>query len=136
MPIINVGNREYLKKNFNIRFYTSGLLVLVSLVFLWSIILTNPSKNFWLVMKNPYFLVIELIILLIIIFSDHISKIAEKYYRAIASEEKIASVLDNLPQEYTTLVDIKAPNLESNIDFIVFGPTGVFTIEAKSIGEN
>lgn len=56
---------------------------------------------------------------------------SESYYRGRKGESIIFEELKKLPDEFRVFCDIKiAPPY--NIDFLVAGPTGIFTIEAKS----
>lgn len=40
--------------------------------------------------------------------------------------------LERLPRDFTTLHDVQMPGSRANIDHVVVGPTGVFTIETKN----
>jgi hypothetical protein len=57
---------------------------------------------------------------------------AEKFFNGLMGEDKIKKELQKLPDECSVFQDIKLPGINSNIDFVVLGPTGIFTIEVKS----
>lgn len=48
-----------------------------------------------------------------------------------AGERRTAADLDGLPAGYHVLHDLRLPGSRANIDHLVIGPTGVFTIETK-----
>jgi hypothetical protein len=47
-------------------------------------------------------------------------------------EEATGRLLDELPSTYEVVHDVLMPGSRANIDHVVVGPTGVFTIETKS----
>lgn len=47
-------------------------------------------------------------------------------------ERRTAKALDKLPPSYRVLHDLPMPRSRANIDHVVVGPTGVFTIETKN----
>ena len=56
---------------------------------------------------------------------------SENYYRGRKGESIILEELKKLPDEFRVFCDIKIVPLY-NIDFLVAGPTGLFTVEVKS----
>lgn len=60
---------------------------------------------------------------------------ANKFYHGRKAEGRIYYELLKLPDSYTVVQGIMMEN-GANIDFLVFGPTGVFTIEVKAHGGN
>ncbi|HSL57255.1 MAG TPA: nuclease-related domain-containing protein, partial [Acidimicrobiales bacterium] len=51
-------------------------------------------------------------------------------------EEITANVLNDLPDTYVVLHDVAMPGSRANLDHVVVGPTGVFTVETKHYGAN
>jgi hypothetical protein len=47
-------------------------------------------------------------------------------------ERRTARLLQELPSSYRVLHDLEMPRSKANIDHIVIGPSGVFTVETKS----
>lgn len=47
-------------------------------------------------------------------------------------EERTARLLDRLPPGFTVLHDLPMPRSRANVDHVVVGPTGVFTVETKA----
>lgn len=54
------------------------------------------------------------------------------YFSGLIGEEKILKQLTRLDDRFSVFQDAKLPGRRDNIDFIVLGPGGVFTIEVKS----
>jgi len=57
---------------------------------------------------------------------------SDNFYYGSKAESFIFYKLSQLSHEYLVFQDIKLPNEKRNIDFVVLGPTGIFTIEVKS----
>ncbi len=53
------------------------------------------------------------------------------FKRGRIGEYEVSRVLRKLSDKYYVFWDVKLPQLISNIDFVVAGPTGVFAIEVK-----
>lgn len=58
-------------------------------------------------------------------------RISENYYRGRMGEKEIFEELSKLPDEFRVFCDVSI-HPPYNIDFVVLGPTGIYTIEAKS----
>lgn len=56
---------------------------------------------------------------------------SENYYRGRKGESIILEELKKLPDEFRVFCDVKIQH-PYNIDFLVAGPTGIFTVEVKS----
>lgn len=56
----------------------------------------------------------------------------EAWAKGAAGERRTAADLARLPAEFTVLHDLRMPGSRANIDHLVIGPTGVFTVETKS----
>lgn len=56
---------------------------------------------------------------------------SENYYRGRKGESIILEELKKLPNEFRVFCDVKIQH-PYNIDFVVAGPTGIFTVEVKS----
>lgn len=54
------------------------------------------------------------------------------YRKGIKGEDYTARILNYLPDSYIVYRDIKIPGRKWNIDFVVLGPTGIYSIEVKS----
>lgn len=65
-------------------------------------------------------------------FIDLFKRKSNKFYRGWAGELDIKHVLQNLPDNFIVFQDVNFPEKRGNIDFVVVGPTGIFTVEAKS----
>jgi len=53
----------------------------------------------------------------------------ERFYKGARGEEKVSSILENLPDGYHVFNDFAAGN--SHVDHVVVGPGGVFAVETK-----
>ncbi|HSH58149.1 MAG TPA: NERD domain-containing protein [Acidimicrobiales bacterium] len=56
----------------------------------------------------------------------------ESWRRGQEGEVRTGRALDALPQGYIVLHDLRMPGSRTNIDHVVIGPTGVFTVETKN----
>ena len=56
----------------------------------------------------------------------------DAWRKGAEGEELTALGLAKLPLGYTTLHDLRMPGSRANIDHLVIGPTGVFTVETKN----
>lgn len=54
------------------------------------------------------------------------------FHKGMRGEQVIRDELSKLPDGYTVFQDVKIPGQWGNIDFVVLGPQGIFTIEVKS----
>lgn len=57
---------------------------------------------------------------------------AEAWYRGALGEIVVAGVLAQLPAEWTVLHSVPVGDSDTDIDHVVIGPSGVFTINTKS----
>ncbi|MDR3642655.1 MAG: nuclease-related domain-containing protein [Candidatus Doudnabacteria bacterium] len=107
--------------------YAVGLVLSV-LVIVWAFL-----KSSW-VLAAPFAALIGIFIL--VRLADpllmHFRRKSDKYYRGFAGEVAIKQVLKELSDDYIVFQDLKFPGLRGNIDFVVMGPTGIFTLEVKS----
>ena len=55
----------------------------------------------------------------------------EAWRKGYEGEVMTAAVLQRLPASYVVLHDLRLPRSRANIDHVVIGPTGVFTVETK-----
>ncbi len=62
--------------------------------------------------------------------AQHLKKRADDAERGAEAEEKVAGVIENLPDGYSGFHDVSFPGF--NVDHIVIGPGGIFVIETKS----
>ncbi len=56
----------------------------------------------------------------------------EAWKKGYEGEVRTGQQLDDLPEGYTVLHDLRLPGTRANIDHVVIGPTGVFTVETKN----
>ena len=57
------------------------------------------------------------------------------YHKGSLGEQKTRDTLQNLPDSYSLINDLKLPNSYGNIDHIVLGGNGIFVIETKNFKE-
>jgi hypothetical protein len=56
---------------------------------------------------------------------------AEGWYRGVLGERKVAAILSQLSEDWTVLHSVPVGSGMSDIDHVVIGPSGVFTINTK-----
>ena len=56
----------------------------------------------------------------------------ESWRKGAEGEVKTGNALGRLPGNYVVLHDLRMPGSSANIDHLVIGPTGVFTVETKN----
>lgn len=81
-----------------------------------------------------YFPMTVLIILAYRFYKED-DKASDNYYRGRKGEGIILEELKRLPDEFRVLCDVKI-HPPYNIDYVVLGPTGIFTVEVKSHSGN
>ncbi|MDD5625775.1 MAG: nuclease-related domain-containing protein [Patescibacteria group bacterium] len=57
---------------------------------------------------------------------------SHQFYRGRWGEYDVLDELKKLSDEYTIFQDVQFPESKWNIDFVLIGPAGIFTIEVKS----
>lgn len=55
------------------------------------------------------------------------------FKKGITGENKVREQLQSLPDEYSVFVSVKLPLSKGNIDYVVVGPNGLFSVEVKNI---
>lgn len=132
MAIFHGGDSKYLigQKNKNKFFgFYSLFLVFLSLILYW---ILQFKIRFSIV---PSIVIsFGMVVLGIILFkiTNGFYILALKFKSGISGERMIRDEFKKLPDEYTVFQDIKIPQRFGNIDFVVVGPTGIFTIEVKN----
>jgi hypothetical protein len=58
---------------------------------------------------------------------------AYRYRNGAHGEEVVKKILNELPDEYTVIADVRVPSTRNNVDFVVIGPTGIFVLEVKNV---
>jgi len=124
---------EYLiakKKRHTKRSYILGLCVFI-LIILDVIFLFNKKY------LTEFFALTISVILFFLIYTigPRIKKEenrSDNFYYGSKGESFIFYKLSQLSNEYLIFQDVKLPDKKYNIDFVVLGPTGIFTIEVKS----
>ena len=121
-------NSGYLQKNdIKYFFFAAGIPV-----FLLGI--------YWIILKVSLpgtALLAAMIVLIIIVkladpFVDFFKRKSLKFYRGWGGELEIKKELEKLPEDFSVFQDITIGQGKGNIDFVVVGPTGIFTVEVKS----
>jgi hypothetical protein len=122
-------NSGYLIKK-EVRFELLQLAILIFLFACLSLIVFNfswYSQNF----SVPLGISLLIGVSLILKRFDFFGHKADQFYRGRKGESIVFNELIKLPNEYSIFPDAKTQRT-GNIDFIVIGPTGIFTIEVKS----
>ena len=57
---------------------------------------------------------------------------ATDFFQGLRGENVVAQELKKLPDAYSVFADVVIKPEQGNIDFVLVGPTGIFTIEVKS----
>src|SRR3954452_18377998 len=69
--------------------------------------------------------------------AERLMRRAEMFERGAAGEARTASMLTDLPAEWTALHDVRWPGRRfANIDHIVVGPAGIFVVDSKNWSGN
>lgn len=104
-------------------------LVLLFLVALDAVLFLVTTTN--IALTSPYLaLVLGLTLLMLIAYTfSHLKRLD----KGADGEYAVKRELNKLPPEYIHLIDFNYNNKNST-DFVVIGPTGVFTIEVKNYG--
>ncbi len=124
---------EYLvtkEKKHTKRSYILGLGVFILLI-LDIIFLFNKKY----LVEFLAFIISVVLLVLIYTIGSRIKKeqrISGNFYYGSKAESFILYKLSKLSNEYLVFQDVKFPGKRENIDFVVLGPTGIFTIEVKS----
>ncbi|MDR3642480.1 MAG: nuclease-related domain-containing protein [Candidatus Doudnabacteria bacterium] len=58
--------------------------------------------------------------------------LAGRFFQGLNGEDAVADELKKLPDAYSVYADVVVKPGQGNIDFVLVGPTGIFTIEVKS----
>ncbi len=109
---------------------------------LYAVIFLTPLVGLWMVFafKTGATLltdytgeVIAVLIVMIILepFLFRLKKTSDKFWRGRLGEYKIKELLEKLPDEFSIFRSIRLGD-RGDIDLIVLGPTGLFTLEVKS----
>lgn len=56
------------------------------------------------------------------------------WYKGLEGENLVLNYLNTLPKDYFVFNDVNLPGKKGNIDHVVIGPNGIFTIETKNYG--
>ena len=116
-------DRRYRK----LAWYCLSLLV-ISLGYFLSLLKSRPTLTSAFVSATLFIIVIFYINKK----GEEFLNISDNYYHGRKGEYAIFYELKKLSDDYLVFQDIKIPNGKGNIDFVVLGPTGIFTIEVKS----
>jgi hypothetical protein len=110
--------------------FFGAVLVILSLILLWLLVY---SFSYSFILSITAEIVIFLFFLLISRTVNEYIRIALRYKKGIRGEDQLANEFHNLPNGYTVFQDVKLPNTQRNIDFVVVGPTGIYAIEVKNV---
>lgn len=107
---------------------TSGIIILY---------FSLAIADFVLIFYFPKFatLFVAIFFILFFIAKDKWKNLG-KIYRGARAENVVRITLKNLDKNFFVIRNIHIPGERSNIDFVVVGPTGIFSIEVKSHGGN
>ena len=64
-------------------------------------------------------------------FAEIIGKKCPSFVLGWFGEKRIGNILSKLPDMYHVFYDVKLHERKGNIDYVVIGPPGIFTIEVK-----
>jgi len=106
--------------------YRLILLVIIDAIFFY-LALSGTGTTWAKFLPYP---TIWLYVALILLFGITLREL-KAFTKGAEGEQKVRRILKNLPPNYSTLSDF-VNGQKGNIDFVVVGPTGVFTIEAKN----
>lgn len=126
-----IGEDNYLVSQKNKNKYKSlayGLPVFLVIIIMWYFVLRRIGS-----LESPiYPIIFYLVILFLQKYADKFLIIAKKYKHGLLGEQYVEKILHNLPDNYHVFVSVVLPDQQSNIDFVVVGPTGVWAIEVKN----
>lgn len=125
------GNKSQYLINQDFKHSIIGLLIVIGLFPLWYL---------WFVrFHNVYYTTTGFVVLAVIFgpifyyaykkINWH-EKISDQFFRGRKGEYAVFYALTKLPDTYEVFQDVQAGR--GNIDFVVVGPTGIYTIEVKS----
>lgn len=115
---------SYLVESVGVRFI---FLILVDvLVILLGILLFN--------LDNQYVLLKIVVFLILGALAYCTFKNSQSFIKGMEGENDVYKILKQLPQEYKVLHDF-VDGKRGNIDYVVVGPTGIWTIEVKNYKE-
>lgn len=126
------GPSAYLEKRRYIAKYVSALLMIAMILAFFLYLMANQQLS-----QDPVkAIALGLGMLFIYKYIDQLAwnylYTAWNFKRGLDSEALVYEELKKLPDEYIVVQDVKIPNTKTNIDFVVFGPNGIFAIEVKS----
>lgn len=108
--------------------------VLISLGALSTILILLQAQSYypnWIVGFVATYFFIAVLVVLAYRFYKEDDKASDDYYRGRRGEGIILEELKKLPDGFHVLCDVKIHS-PYNIDYVVLGPTGIFTVEVKS----
>lgn len=103
-----------------------GALLLVLLFAAWWLLLGDTIQ----LPPYAFLAVLVLVPMVMRIVMDETDAKVDRAVRGAEAEERVSDILDQLPEEYHVVHDVVIGR--GNIDHVVVGPTGIFTIETKS----
>lgn len=104
----------------------------VRLIFLILIDVLVISLGIALINIDSQYLILKIVLFLVLGFLAYFTlKDSLRFVKGMDGENDVYKVLKQLPQEYKVLHDY-VEGKKGNIDYIVVGPTGVWTIEVKN----
>jgi hypothetical protein len=103
------------------------LLILILIVFILFVIAGTYLGNRYLIIRYIAYAVL-------MGFAFYSWKYITKYSfeKGLDGEHEVAKILKKLPTDYILLYDFQSKN-DGNIDMVVIGPTGIWTIEVKNL---
>lgn len=133
MPRIYGHKSEYLVENkTKYRKHAFVLLVLSFLLLtIYLFFLPNHKK-----IGLTFFAVIFFLCLIVLRIANQMLDKSYNFRSGIKGESSIFFILSQLPNEYVIFQDVTIPGKKDNIDFVIVGPTGIFTVEVKNHSGN
>ncbi len=126
------GKDTYLIEQRSEHSMLSGFLIYVLLIaditffiFLWKIDSSNLTKYFFATLLIATYLALH----------KKINKellLQLDFNNGLLGEQSVENILQKLPDDYTIYENVILPGKQSNTDFVIVGPNGIFVVEVKS----
>jgi len=130
MPLFFGSNSSYLRNN-SLKYF--AFAVVLPVVFLGAIY--GIVKIFTGTQSVLYTMGILLVLVAVIKpLTDFFNKKSGQFGKGRSGENSVRKVLEELPGSYSVFQGVVLDKHWGDIDFVIVGPTGIFTIEVKSHG--
>jgi hypothetical protein len=132
MPQVFGGRSKYLIRMDYINRIGVILMLIILLYLIYGYVSINFGKSTSILRVIIAAILYVPFILLIKLFIDKYFKEHKSFFHGRKGEYAIYYELLKLPEKYLVFQDVKINKQEGNIDFVVIGPAGIFTVEVKS----